>query len=87
MANDTFGPTPEQQKIVFIDAAFVQEAQNMITGCEGCSETAELPFEMILDNLTESDPTITDYVLELPARCLQGGGQITEKTLVEMGQN
>jgi hypothetical protein len=35
------------------------------------------------DRLTGSDPTVTDYVLEVLARRLQCGGQITEKTLVE----
>jgi len=35
------------------------------------------------DRLTGSDPTVTDYVLEVLARRLQCGGQLTEKTLVE----
>ena len=46
----------------------------MIGGCEVCSEDAELPFENILDRLTGSDPSVTDYVLEVQARCLQCGG-------------
>jgi hypothetical protein len=41
----------------------------MIAGCERCSE--------------QDRPTITDYVLERPHRCLPCGGQITERTLVE----
>jgi hypothetical protein len=55
----------------------------MINGCESCVETAELPFDYILDALTGSDPSVTDYVLEVPARCLQCGAEINEKTLVE----
>jgi hypothetical protein len=55
----------------------------MIAGCEACSEDAELPFDYILDCLTDSDPTVTNYVLEVPTRCLQCGGKITEKTLVD----
>jgi hypothetical protein len=55
----------------------------MIAGCEACSDDAELPFDNILDRLTASDPSVTDYVLEVPARCLQCGAAITEKTLVE----
>ena len=39
----------------------------------------------ILDTLkTGSDPSITDYVLEIPGRCLQCGATITEKTLVDL---
>ena len=37
----------------------------MISGCETCSETAETPFNYILDRLTGSDPSVTDYVLEM----------------------
>jgi hypothetical protein len=48
-----------------------------------CNEDAEIPFDNILDRLTGSDPSVTDYVLEVPARCLQCGTEITEKTLVE----
>jgi hypothetical protein len=54
-----------------------------LSGCEACSEDAELPFENILDRLTGSDPSVTDYVLEVPARCLRCGVTSTEKTLVE----
>ena len=54
----------------------------MIASCEACSEDAELPFDYILDRLTGSDPTVTDYVLKVPARCLQCGAEIREKTLV-----
>jgi hypothetical protein len=59
-------------------------AQNAQLLCEPCVEDAELPFENILDRLTGSDPTVTDYVLEVPARCLQCGAEITEKTLVDL---
>jgi hypothetical protein len=31
------------------------------------------------------DPSVTDYVLEVPARCLQCGAEINEKTLVDLG--
>jgi len=30
----------------------------------------------ILDHLTSSDPSVTDYVLEVAARCLQCGAEI-----------
>jgi len=45
---------------------------------------AELPLENILDRLTGSDPATTDYVLEVPARCLQCGAEINEKTLMDL---
>jgi len=59
----------KQQKNVswLIDSATLQKAQRMITGCEACCEDAEIPFDNILDRLTGSDPSVTDYVLELPS--------------------
>jgi hypothetical protein len=63
-------PTPEQQNVVLVDAVTLQKAQRMIDGCEPCSDDAEIPFDNILDHLTGSDPSVTDYVLEVPARCI-----------------
>jgi hypothetical protein len=33
------------------------------------SEGAEIPFDNILDRVTGSDPNVTNYVLEQPAKC------------------
>src|SRR6476469_6830268 len=80
MTRDFFDPTPEQQNVLLIDTSTLQKAQRMIAGCEACSEDAEIPFDNILDRLAGSDPSVTDYVLEVPARCLQCGAEIDEKT-------
>ena len=68
--------------VVLIDAATLPKQS--IAGCETCSETAEFRFDNILDRLTGSDPSVTDYVLEVVARCLQCGGTINETTLVDL---
>jgi hypothetical protein len=83
MTRGFFDPTPEQQNVVLIYVATVQKAQRLVAGCEACSETAEIPFDVILDRLTGSDPSVTDYILEFPALCLQCGEEINEKTLVD----
>jgi hypothetical protein len=44
-------------------------------------------MELSDDPLTGSDPSVTDYVLEVPARCLQCGAEINEKTLVDWADN
>jgi hypothetical protein len=87
MPRDFFDPAPEQQNVVLSDAATLQKAQRMIAGCEACSEDAEIPFDNLLDRLTDSDPSVTDYVLQVPGRCLQCGAEITEKTLVECNEH
>jgi hypothetical protein len=46
------------------------EAERLIESCEHCNrDGAEIPFDNILDRITDSDPSVTDYVLEQPAKC------------------
>jgi hypothetical protein len=45
MPRDSFDPAPEQQNVVLINSTKLQKAQQLIGGCEVCSEHAELPFE------------------------------------------
>jgi hypothetical protein len=47
MARAFFDPAPEQQNVVLIDAATLQKAQRIVTGCEACNEDAEIPFDNI----------------------------------------
>jgi hypothetical protein len=59
-------------------------SRRLIESCEHCNEEgAEIPFDNILDRVTESDPTVTDYILEAPAKCPNCRREILEKTLVE----
>jgi hypothetical protein len=70
MSRDFFDPTPEQQNVVLIKATTLHEAERLIESCEHCNpDGAEIPFDVILDRVTGSDPSVTDYVLEQPARC------------------
>jgi hypothetical protein len=80
---DIFDPTPEEQNIVLVDAATLREAEQLIESCEHCNpDGAEIPFDNILDRVTGSDPSVTDYVLEHPAKCPNCKREILEKTLV-----
>jgi hypothetical protein len=84
MNRDFFDPTPEEQKVLLIDAATVHKAEKLIESCEWCnSEGAKIPFDNILDRVTGSDPSVTDYILEQPAKCPHCRREIFEKTLVE----
>ena len=65
MARDFFDPTPEQQNVVLIASAILGDAEQMIESCEHCNpEHAEIPFDWILDRVTASKGSITDYILE-----------------------
>ena len=62
----------------------LRKAERLIESCEHRNEEdAQIPFGNILDRVTGSDPTVTDYILEEPAKCTNCGRQILEKTLVE----
>jgi hypothetical protein len=43
-------------------------AVKLIESCEHCNkEGAEIPFDVILDRVTGSDPSVADYILERSA--------------------
>jgi hypothetical protein len=44
---------------------------------------AEIPFDSIPDRVTGCDSKVTDYILEVPAKCPNCGRSILEKPLVE----
>ncbi len=83
MSSDFLDPTPEQQKVVLIESSVLHKAERFIESCGYCNPAAEVPFDTILDLITGSDPSVTDYLLEQPAKCPKCRHDILEKTLVE----
>jgi hypothetical protein len=84
MPRDFFDPTPEEQVIVLVEDETIRNAEGFIKSCEHCNpEEAEWPFNVVLDPVTGSDPSVTDYILESPARCPNCRREILEKTLIE----
>jgi len=84
VTSDFFDENPHAQNFVLVDAATARKAQQQIVSCESCNqEEAEFLFSSILDSLTGNDPSVTEYVLEIPAKCLRCGSAVTEQTLVE----
>ena len=83
MPLDFFDPTPEQQIVVLVETASLRKAERLIESCEACNEEwAQIAFA-ILDRVTDSDPSVTDYILEAPAKCPNCRRTIREKTLIE----
>jgi hypothetical protein len=69
MSRDFFEPSPEEQIIVLVDSRTLRQAEHLIESCEHCHEDeAQIPFDWILDRVLGSDSTITDYILEAPAK-------------------
>jgi hypothetical protein len=61
--HDFFSPTPEQQIVGLVDAATLRKAERLIESCEHCNtEGGEIPFDNILDRVTGSDPSVTDFL-------------------------
>jgi hypothetical protein len=62
MNRDFFDPSLEEQQVVLIDAKTLCKAEKLIESCEQCNpEGAEIPFDNILDRVTGSDSSVTDY--------------------------
>jgi hypothetical protein len=69
---------------VLVNAATLRTAEALIESCERCNpKDAEIPFDIILDRITNSDQSVTDDVLEQPVKCPNCRGEILEKTLIE----
>jgi hypothetical protein len=68
MPRDFFDPPPEEQRVRLVDAVTLRKAEKLIESCEHCDkDMAEIPFDAMLDRVTGSDPSVTDYLLESPA--------------------
>jgi hypothetical protein len=69
--------------VILVDATTLRRAEKLIAFCEQCDEeSSEYPFNVLLDKVTGADPTITDYILESPAKCPTCKSDVREKTLV-----
>jgi len=80
MPRDFFDPTPEEQVVVLIEAATLRKAERLVESCEQCNEEgAEIPFDTILDRVTCSDPTVTDYVSKQRQGVRIAGGRFSKK--------
>jgi len=64
---DFFDPSAEEQVVVLVERSTIRKAERLIESCERCNPTgAEIQFDWILDRVTGSDSTVTDYILEQP---------------------
>ena len=73
----------EAQNIVVISVSTLIEAEKLIESCEACNPgAADTPFDWIIDRVTFCDARVTDYIMEVPARCPSCRNPIFEKTLV-----
>ena len=77
---------PEDQNVVLIEEETLRRAEQLVVSCEGCNSDAEFPFCEILDRLTGSDPSVTDYILQKPGSCPRCFRAITEKTFIELNE-
>ena len=82
MRHDFRSPAIDQMDIVLIDCGTVSQALTFVTRCAACSPEAEIPFDSILDRLTERDPRVTDYIMETTPPCPNCLQPVTEKTRV-----
>jgi hypothetical protein len=85
MPRQFFGFPLEQTDFVLVDDQIVADIEKYLFSCENCNPSAEMSFDGILDEIMGRNPLITEYVLERTAKCPSCGGEIHEKTLVDVG--
>src|SRR5262245_16525860 len=57
-------------RMITVDSALVRAAEKLIESCQHCNpEDAVIAFDVVLDQVTGSDPSVTDYILESLAKC------------------
>ena len=60
---------------VRVDVRTLRLAEQHVESCEACTpNSAEIPFDFVLDQITGCDPEVTDYVLPEPAYCPRCAG-------------
>ena len=69
-------------RIALSDGSEMVEALEYVSACEHCVENATIPFDYIIDAVTDCDPTATRYVMCEPLICPACGGEIREGTRV-----
>jgi hypothetical protein len=84
MLSDRFHVPIDRLELVLVDRKTVSEALSFVTRCEACAPDAEIPFDSILDRITEKDPSVTDYLIEATPPCPFCRHEVTEKTLVKV---
>jgi hypothetical protein len=80
--NAYFDMRDEDQNVVFIDEPTLLKAQRLISACEHCCDTAEIPLDHVLDQITGCDPRTTEYVICHAAKCGACQHDVMEKTLI-----
>ena len=71
-----------QENINLVDEDVLIEAQECVSACEHCDESAEITFEYLLDEVTGCDSTTTDHLMCRLAKCPRCNSGITENTRV-----
>jgi len=82
MPHDLVDPSPEDQVVVLVDAPTIRKLEALIEKCEHCEPESPFPLKAIVDWVTSSSPSVTDYVLEVPAHCPNCGAKLLEDALV-----
>jgi len=83
MTEDYFEPPLEDTEFVLLDVEDVNIALKVVVACEACYPEAEISFDWIIDQITNRDPLVTEYLMPAAACCPACGSEVHEKTLVQ----
>ena len=77
-------PRRKNRLSYFFETATLRQAEQMIESCEYVNPVgAEIPFDWMLDRINGAAWSVTDYILEQPAKCPNCRRDILEKTRIK----
>ena len=72
----------DETPVILVDEASLAEAACWLSGCQRCTNGADMTFDYVLDAVTHSDDPKTEYVMCRPVQCPRCQREVTEKTLI-----
>jgi hypothetical protein len=79
-----FKSSVDKINVLLIDECLLNETMAWVSGCESCADNAVIPFDYLLDVVTNCDPRVTEHLMCRPAKCPGCRSEIREKTHVRL---
>jgi len=71
-------------ELLLIPPERAEHAASALSGCENCSDDAQIPFDWVLAEVMNRSGMF-EFVLAAPVYCPLCHGEVSEKTLVDRG--
>jgi hypothetical protein len=86
MPENPFIDDPEffECELITVQQSAAADARSELTGCERCTDDAQIPFDWILRDVMHREG-MYEFILQVPVTCPKCLGRVHEKTRVARG--